>query len=287
MTGQRKGALFIVIASIFAAMTTLIAKILGTGETALSPFQITWGRYTFAMMALAIFYFVRRPKFEPLHIPLHLGRVAFGVSGVTAMFAAATLIPLADATAISFLNPMFAMAFAALMLRERVGPVRWFMAALALIGALFLIRPGATSFQPAGLIALLAALLIGIEATFVKALSGREPVFQILLMSNLVGSTLCMVLMIWFWQWPMFEQWLLLIAIGLAMLSAQSLYVPALRMGDASFVMPFSYITLVFAALYDLVLFGVIPVPLSLFGCVIIIVSGVILAWRDGKAKAQ
>ena len=106
-------------------------------------------------------------------------------------------------------------------------------------------------------IALLAALFIGIEATVVKKLSGREPVFQILLVSNGAGAFVTSLLMIAFWQPPNNEQWFLLVLIGLTMLCAQSLYVPGLRMGEASFVVPFSYSTLLFAAFYDLFFFNV------------------------------
>ncbi|MEO1398456.1 MAG: EamA/RhaT family transporter, partial [Pseudomonadota bacterium] len=78
-------------------------------------------------------------------------------------------------------------------------------------------------------------------------------------------------------------QWLLLVLIGTTMVTAQSLFTPALRYGDASFIVPFSYSVLLFAALYDLLVFGILPLPISLAGCAIILVSGVILAWRDGK----
>lgn len=285
MTPALRGVLLIVLASALVAATAVLAKALGTGPHALSPFQITWGRYFFAMLALVVFSGIVRPKLEPFHKALHLARVSLGVSGVTALFAAATLIPLADATAISFLNPVIAMFFAALVLRERVGFRRWAMATIALVGMLLLIRPGTSAFQPAALIALLAAALIGIEVTIVKVLSGREPVFQILLVSNVVGSIFASVIALFVWQAPTALQWLQLGAIGLVMLSAQALYVPALRSGDASFVVPFTYATLLFAGLYDLVLYGVVPAPVSILGALLILGSGVWLAWREGQVR--
>lgn len=287
MKAPIKGALLIVIASAFVAMTTLLAKKMGTGKEALSPVQITWGRYLFALVGLSLFALIKRPVLQKFNPGLHAMRVSFGVSGVMAMFAVSTLIPLADANAITFLNPIVVMIIAALFLSEKVGPIRWSMAVLAFLGALLLIRPGASTFQPYALIALLAALFIGIEATVVKKLSGREPVFQILLVSNGAGAFVTSLLMIAFWQPPNNEQWFLLVLIGLTMLCAQSLYVPGLRMGEASFVVPFSYSTLLFAAFYDLFFFNVIPVPLSLAGCIVILFSGVILAWRDGRARKQ
>lgn len=282
MSASLRGVILIIIASALVGMTTVLAKLLGTGPNALSPFQITWGRYIFAMMALAMSAAVVRPKLEPFNKALHLARVTIGVSGVTAMFAAVTLIPLADATAISFLNPVIAMFLAALVLREHVGPRRWVMAGIAFIGVLFLVRPGTSAFQPAALIALLAAVLIGFEVTIVKVLSGREPVFQILLVSNSVGTIFASIVAFFIWQQPTPLQWIQLAAIGIIMLSAQALYVPALRSGEASFVVPFTYSTLLFAGLYDLALFGVVPVPLSILGAALILAAGIFLAWREG-----
>ncbi len=235
------------------------------------------------MMAVAVFYAARRPVITPMHVPLHTVRVAFGVTGVTAMFAAATLIPLADATAISFLNVIVAMGLAVVFLREKVGPVRWTAALIAFGGALLLIRPGTSAFQPYALIALLAAFLLAVEITVLKVLSGREPVFQILLASNLGGTIIASAAMLYFWQTPTPVQWLMLGAVGLVMLSAQAMFVPALRSGDASFIMPFTYSVLLFATLYDFALFGVVPVFWSMVGAVVIVSAGIVLAVRGSR----
>ena len=61
------------------------------------------------------------------------------------------------------------------------------------------------------------------------------------------------------WRWPTPDQWLLLVALGFTMVSVQALFIQALRRGDASFIMPFFYTTLIFAAFYDFITFGEIP----------------------------
>jgi len=83
------------------------------------------------------------------------------------MFAAASQMPLGEATAISFLSPIAAMVLAIPLLGEKVGPVRWSAAVISCIGALILIRPGMDAFQLAALIALAAAIFMGIEVIFI------------------------------------------------------------------------------------------------------------------------
>ena len=68
--------------------------------------------------------------FRKPHWRLHIARTSFGWAGVTLMFASVAYIPLADATAISFLNPVFGMMLAIPLLGEKVGRVRWSAAVL-------------------------------------------------------------------------------------------------------------------------------------------------------------
>lgn len=281
------GAGLIIIAAAFVAASTLCAKMLGTGDNPLNALQITWGRYFFALFALLAVAAVLRPEFTKPNWKLHSIRVTGGVFGVMLMFTAAGLIPLADVTAISFLNPMFAMVFAIPFLGERVGPIRWGMAALALCGATLLIRPGTQGFQPEALFALAAAVLFGMEVVALKMLTGREGAFQIILIANVLGTLIAFIGALFVWIVPTTEQWFWLAATGVLMVTAQGFYTNALRLADASFVLPFSYATLLFAAFYDFMLFDVVPLPLSLLGGLVIVVSGIVLAWRESLAARR
>ncbi|OUS07645.1 hypothetical protein A9Q96_07015 [Rhodobacterales bacterium 52_120_T64] len=272
-------------ASALVAGTSLFAKSLGTDVLgpALNPFQITAGRYAFALIALVITTAIVRPEFTRPALRLHIGRAFAGSLGVTCMFAAATLIPLADATAISMLNPIIAMVLAIPLLGESVGPRRWAAAAVSVVGALLLIRPGAASFQPAALIALLSALILASEIIIVKLLSRREGTLQILLFSNGFGTILAVTAALFVWIWPTPMQWLALVGIGLLMVSAQSLFLTAIRRGDASFVAPLFYATLIFAAIYDYAIFNAIPSALSSVGAGIIILGALLMAWSERR----
>lgn len=277
----------ILLATSFIAGTTLLAKALGSDVLgpALNPLQISHGRFIFAFLALAGIAAALRPTFHNPHWRLHAGRTLFGWLGVTLMFASVTLIPLADATAISFLNPVFAMLLAIPLLGERVGPVRWSAAAIALTGAMILLRPSPGSFQPAALLALAAAMVLGLELIFIKTLSGREPIFQILLINNLFGLGISSVAVLAVWQMPTAAQWAGLAALGVLMACAQTLFVNAMARADASFVAPFSYATLIMAALFDYAGFGVVPDSITVLGAAVIITGALLLALREGRMR--
>jgi len=281
-------ALLTLLASAFVAGTTLMAKMLGTDALgpALNPLQISQGRFIFALLAFGTVALLLRLKFTDIAWKTHTVRVACGWGGVTLMFAAAAFIPLSDATAISFLNPVIALLLAIPLLKERVGPVRLSAAIIALLGAMILLRPTPEAFQPAALLALGAAIALGFEVIVIKRLSGREGPMQILLINNIIGVGIASFAAVWVWIAPTFEQWLALAGIGFLMASAQACFINAISRADASFVGPFFYATLVFAALYDFIVFGVRPDAVSIIGTSIILCGAGLLMWREGRLKA-
>ncbi|WP_415921785.1 DMT family transporter [Tateyamaria sp. SN6-1] len=280
-------ALLILIASAFIAATTLIAKALGTNAPgpALHPFQITFGRFLFAFVSFAIVALILRPRITRPQLGLHILRTMSGAVGVTLMFASVAYIPLADATAISFLNPVFGMILAIPLLGEKVGKWRWLAAAIALSGAMILLRPTPQSFQPAALLALGAALVLGFELSIIKKLTGREGPFSILIVNNALGVIIAGCAVVWVWQAPTGAQWALMAGVGCAMAVAQACFVNAMARADASYVAPFSYATLIFAALYDVLFYAVFPDTVTLIGAGIIIAGAALLAWREGRQR--
>lgn len=279
---------FMLTATAFIAATMLLAKALGTHALGppLHPLQISHGRFLFAFMAISSVFLVMRPRIVRPHIGVHIGRSFFGWGGVTLMFSAVAFIPLSDATAISFLNPVFCMLLAIPLLGEKVGPSRWFAAFTALLGALILLRPGPESFQLAGLLALGAAALLGMELIFIKKLANREPPLQILFINNAIGLCISSLAVLAVWTMPTPAQWAALAALGIMMATAQACFVNAMARADASFITPFSYVTLIFAAIYDLAIFDVWPDWISIFGAVVILSGASLLAWRERRTRA-
>lgn len=280
-------AILTLCASAFAAASTFMAKVVGSGTLgpALHPLQVSQGRFLFAFIAISSLAVVLRPKLTKPNLKLHIGRSFLGWGGVTLMFAAAVYIPLADATAISFLNPVFAMLFAIPLLGERVGKWRWLAAGIALAGALILLRPGADSIQTGALFALGAAVVLGGEVILIKFLTKTDGPFQILLINNSIGIVIASLAAIPVWIWPSPMQWAGLAAVGLLMISAQAFFTNAMARAEASFVAPFFYASLVFAALYDAAIFQVIPDTVSILGAITILAGAGLLAWRESVRK--
>lgn len=282
-------ALLTLAAAAFAAGTTLLAKALGTDVLGppMQALQISHGRFVFALIAISTAAAVLRPRLTRLDLKRHALRSGLGWGGVTLMFAAASFIPLSDATSISFLNPVFAMMLAIPFLGERVGPVRWAAAIIALIGAAILTRPGSGAIEFGALLALGSAVLLGAEVILIKQLSNREGPLQILLVNNVIGLIISSIAVLSVWQSPTPAQWAALAGIGFLMAGAQACFTNAVARADASFVAPFFYAALVFAALYDAAIFKVVPDFISILGAGIILCGAGLLAWREARLRRR
>lgn len=84
---------------------------------------------------------------------------------------------------------------------------------------------------------------------------------------------------------PSAAQWAALAALGLVMACAQACFINGMARADASFVAPFSYATLVFAAVYDFAVFGVVPDWVTVLGAAIILIGAAVLAWRETRPR--
>lgn len=277
---------FMIGATALFAATSVLAKAIGTGALgpALPPLMVSLGRFAFALMAIGLVTAAMGPRLTRPRWSTHLGRTLCGWGGITLMFAAVARMPLPDATAISFLSPVFTMMLAIPLLGERVGPVRWSAAAIALVGAAILLRPG-QALQPAAFLALGAACAMGLEAIFIKRLTRREGPLQILLVNNAMGTGIALAAAALVWTTPNAAQAAALAAIGLLMACGQALNLAAMRQSDASFVAPFFYLTLVWAAGFDLWLFGVLPDAVSLMGAAVLVSGAGLLVWRDRQRR--
>ena len=286
-----RAILAMTIASAFIAFTTVMAKGLAGGfetETTLHPLQVGFGRFFFAAMLWTAIWYGTRQQFEKVHLPLHGMRVVLGYLTSTSIFWAASLMVLADATAISFLSPVVTLFLAWLFLRERVGWMRILAVGVMVTGAMILLRPGTSAFQPAALIALFAALTGGAESIAIKMLTNRERALQILFINNLIGVVIATAIASFVWVWPTPFQWAALASVGFGMAGAQITFTWAMRQVEASVIMPFIYTSLLFAALMDFWLFGDFPDVWAGVGAVVIVSGGILLAWRETvRSKAR
>ncbi len=276
------GALFFSLMNATAKYLSLLdhQTALATGSTVqiIPVLEVTFARYAVAGLLMLPFVIANPSRLQVSSPTRYLARTVAGLSGIALMFTAVQTIPLASATAIGFTSPIFAMMFAALLLGERIFKVRWIAAVIGLSGALIIASPGPTVLASGALIALAAAAFMGAEIVGVKWLAQTaDGAITILFYSNVAGLILSGVAMLTDFVWPTFEQSLLLTLIGTLAIAGQTCIIRAARLSEASFLAPFFYISLLYAAVIGYVVFDeVITIPVAI-GCFAILTSAVLM----------
>ena len=108
-----------------------------------------------------------------------------------------------------------------------------------------------------------------------------ESPLQILSINNIIGFVISITAASFVWVNPSDRQYAELFALGVIMVTAQSLFIQAMRMSDASYVLPFSYLTLVFATIYDIWVFKSQPDWISFLGAFTIVSGAIILSMKE------
>ena len=275
--------------SLFIGGTTIIAKLLGTdllGEP-LNPMQISHSRFLFAFILVFLFFLKTKSKIIQPNYKLHFSRSFCGWIGITILFGTSILIPVSDATALIFINPIFTMIFAIPLLGETVKTTKWFAVAITFIGAIVLIRPenNLLEIQFVYILLIFGALALGLESIFIKILTIEEKPKQILLINNGIGLMISSIPIYFIWISPNIKQILALFFVGALMLCAQICFIQAMKKSEAHFVAPFFYFTLIFVCIYDFFIFQILPDKISIIGTTLIIVGGIILYVSQTKSK--
>jgi drug/metabolite transporter (DMT)-like permease len=199
------------------------------------------------------------------------------------------LTPLSSTSAILQATPLVVMIGAVMFFSEKVGYRRWIAAAVGFLGVLLIIKPGASSFEPASMFAVLATIGfagrdLGTRAA-PKSLSSIQLGvygFIMLLIAGILAAT-------WTGEWvmPNSSEWFRLSLISLVGVAAYSALTTAMRNGEISFVAPFRYTRLIFALLLGVVVFSEVPDVFMLLGSTLIIASGLFSLSRARKAEVK
>lgn len=213
---------------------------------------------------------------------------AFLMNGAsTAMFFAVALMPLAEATALSFTVPLFCIVLAVIFLHERVGPRRLIGLVVGMAGVIVILRPGAAVFEPAAGLPLLSALCFGGVLILGRVLAALESPEKIAAFIGLYSIPISLVPALFFWRWPSGTTWLWLLALGAA--AALNVYAISrgLRIGEASQTAPWDFVRLPFAALVGYLWFAQTPSLWTWVGAVVIFSSVLFVTWREARVAAR
>ena len=281
-----RGIALILVSTVFLGSSDVTSKYL---SSTLPSIEIAWIRFLVfslimipAMLPGSPLFALRtgRPGLQGMRGVALLGSSLFFISGLR-------FLPIAEASATSFIAPLFVTALSIVFLSESVGLRRWLATAVGLIGVLIILRPGSGAFHPAAFFPVVSALAWACTLVMTRMLSGKEAVITTMTWSAITGFFILSALVPLVWVAPSWHDIMLGILIGVASTAGQWIVVLAFRYADASVLAPFSYTQLLWVSILGFIIFGEVPDIWTITGAVFIVASGLYTAHRERLRHSQ
>jgi drug/metabolite transporter (DMT)-like permease len=214
----------------------------------------------------------------------HFLRALYGTVGMLLTFGAVILLPLAEATTMGFTAPIFAVILSSLLLKEHVGIWRWSSVIAGFVGVVLIAQPGSGHIPLFGaLVALGSAFMIALISIQIAHLNRTEKPLTIVFYFAVFSAPMTVVALPFVFEPHDAAGWWLLLAIGLTGAVGQLLLTAALRFGKVASVIVMDYSSLFWATLYGWLLFDTLPPTSTWLGAPLIVVAGLVIAWREHR----
>ena len=277
-----KGVLFFITAIFLISVVDTICKVFTKD---LHSIQLVWGYFVGINLILSIFFFLKGEKLSKLRATdrlfLQILRPAFLVCSISSLFFGLTYMPIAEATAIGFVAPLFITALSVPLLKEKVDIHRWSAVTVGLVGVIIIVQPGGDFWHFASIMPLLAALFFALFQIMTRLLSATENTYTTLFYTGLGGLGWSSLMLPFVWVIPSQIHILVFFATGVMGALAHLCMISAFDRAEASFLAPYNYTKLLWVAVLGYWVFGDIPSLDMWIGALVIVLAGFYVLYRE------
>ncbi|MBL8670326.1 MAG: DMT family transporter [Alphaproteobacteria bacterium] len=268
----------------FSMMHALVRYL--SGE--MDPLEIAFLRSVFGVVALAPLLLRVGWRGFAVTRPLALG-IRGTLSGLSMMlwFSGLALVPIAEATALSFTNTIFATLGAVIVLGEPMRARRWTAVVVGMIGVLVVLRPGIGVVQVGSLLVLCSALIWGSVMCLVKELVKTETPAAVTLWTAVAVAVMTAIPAAFVWRTPSWTEIALLAVMGVLGSVGQLMWTQAIKSVDATLIIPTDFTRLVWAGLIGYLAFAEVPDLWTWVGSALIVGSTLYIGLREAHLGRQ
>jgi drug/metabolite transporter (DMT)-like permease len=277
------GVLWMLSSGLAFVAVTGIVRYLGTDlPAAQSAFiRFAWG-VVFLLPMLGALWRAGLPSV--VRVPV-LWRGAVHTLAVILWFYAMARIPVAEVTAIGYLNPVIVTLGAAVLFGEKLATRRLVAIGLAIVGALIVLRPGLREITPGHYAQLGAAVSFAGSYLLAKRLSGLIPPAQVVALLSLTVTLglLPFALLVWVPVTMAQLAWLALVAAFATY--AHYAMTRAFTEAPIAVTQPVTFMQLVWATMLGTLVFGEAVDPFVIAGGGLIIGAVSYITWREARIR--
>jgi drug/metabolite transporter (DMT)-like permease len=204
---------------------------------------------------------------------LHVARALMHLGGQYCWIYAIGALTLATVFAIEFTMPVWVAVLATLLLGERMNRGRVAMLVLGLAGIAIILRPDVGGLHPAALVMVLGSMFYAGNMILTKRLSSTDSPFAVLfwMSATQLPITLAATLPGWVTPGPADLPWILVIGAG-SFIAHYSM-TRAMKLGDATLVVPVDFLRLPLIAVVGALFYGE-PLEAAVFAGAVVIFAG-------------
>jgi len=264
----------------------VMAKMLG--QQGLPVMEAVWARlFLGALMTLPLLiFFEGKAALRPREVKLNAARGGLIVLTTFFFFTAMKFQGIAETLSIYFVQPIVITALAPLLLKEVVGARRWLAVVIGFAGVLVIIRPGLIAFNPGTVLALGSGFASAFVLLISRKLAGGSSALANTFYTSMLGGLVCSIIMLWQWQMPTAQQWVLMFGLSAVGTTANYLVIRAFEYCEASLLAPFGYAEMINAVLAGWYFFGDFPDFWTFAGLGILIACALYVSGTE-RAKAM
>ena len=287
MTNQKKGMLWIIVATFFFSLMGSFVKL---GATHFSSVELVFYRSFISLLFLLIYIVISQKEIKTPHLRKQIDRGVVGFLSLAFFFYAIAHLNLGSAMTLNYTSPIFLGFFLPLISHQKIKKSILLCTITGFIGTLFILDPhGEWQSWFAGLIGLISGIGAALAYIHVIQLSKlNEPDWRTVFYFTLV-STLGSGLWISFtdYQKLIWDDVWILIPLGLSATIAQIAMTRAYRLGNSLVIGALSYLTIVFSGVISLLYFNETMRMEDVLGAILIIASGAIASNISLKSRVN
>ena len=263
----------------FVLMDVLIKKL----SSDFSTFHIVFFRCFFGLFPVLVMMYITKSSLKTSKIYLHFLRATIACLAMFSFFKAFGILPLADVSSISFASIMIITILAIFILGEKVGVRRWIAIFFGFIGVLIVFRPGTSLFSYFSLLPLLGAFALSFAVIIMKKLLSYDTPPTCSFYLHIFVALIYFPFVVFNWQQPSFNLWIMLIGMGFCGGIAQILLTNAYKLSTVNLLQPFDYTAIIWAITFGLIFFNDYPDRYVIIGSTVIVISTYYIIYREAK----
>ena len=283
-----KGVLFFMTAIFLISVVDTVCKVFTKD---LHSIQLVWGYFVGINLTLWVFFLFKGAKFSNLRRTerplLQIIRPAFLVCSISSLFIGLTYLPIAEATVIGFVAPLFITALSVPILKESVDIHRWSAVAIGLVGVIIIIRPGGDLWHLASVMPLLGALFFALFQIITRLLAATERTHTTLFYTGLGGLAWSSLIVPFVWVTPSITHIFVFLSTGAMGAVAHLCMISAFDRAEASLLAPYNYTKLIWVSVLGYLIFDDVPSLDMWIGAIIIVSAGFYVLYRERNVNLK